>query len=97
MTEHIDRSDDVEITSIEGNPTPEERVAAERALRRLIEREHRDRAVSLWRRAGRAQGRRLGTLDYMDRFAAEEAWRLSARFAFGGREYQGRNGRGDTK
>ena len=36
-------------------------------------------------------------LDYRDRFTHEDAWRLSTRFPFGGREYPGRNGRGDTK
>jgi hypothetical protein len=35
--------------------------------------------------------------DYRDRFSAEDAWRLSARFPFGGREYAGRHGRGDAK
>ena len=36
-------------------------------------------------------------LDYRDRFAKDDAWRLSARFPFGGREYPGLNGRADAK
>jgi len=35
--------------------------------------------------------------DYRDRFTRDDAWRLSTRFPFGGREYPGRVGRGDTK
>ncbi|HET7483139.1 MAG TPA: hypothetical protein VFK89_09800 [Actinomycetota bacterium] len=59
--------------------------------------ERRARATSLWLRAARSQGRRLGMLDYRDRFAKDDAWRLSARFPAGGREYSGRYGRGDAK
>jgi hypothetical protein len=51
----------------------------------------------VWKRAGRAQGRRLGNFDYRDRFDSADAWRLSTRFPFGGREYPGLNGRGDAK
>ena len=87
----------VEIVSIKGTPTDQERTAIVVALRELAEQERHNRAPSTWRRAGRAQGRRLGMFDYRDRFSAEDAWRLSARFAFGGREYQGLNGRGDAK
>ena len=97
MTEHIDQPGDVEITSISGNPTDEERAAIEVALADIIEREHRARAASIWRRASRSQGRRLGMSDYRDRFEVADAWRLSARFPFGGRKYQGLNGRGDAK
>jgi hypothetical protein len=35
--------------------------------------------------------------DYRDRFEAEDAWRLSARFPAGGREYPGLSGRGDAR
>jgi hypothetical protein len=35
--------------------------------------------------------------DYRDRFSSEDAWRLSARFPFGGREYSGLHGRGDAR
>jgi len=97
MTEHIDQPGDVEITSISGNPTGEERAAIRAALEDVIEREHRARAASIWRRASRSQGRRLGMSDYRDRFDSADAWRLSARFPFGGREYPGLNGRGDAK
>ena len=82
---------------ISGNATEEERAAIEAALEELIEAERRSRALSLWRRAGRAQGRRLGMTDYRDRFERDDAWRLSARFPFGGREYPGLVGRGDAK
>jgi hypothetical protein len=51
----------------------------------------------MWLRAARSQGRRLGMFDYRDRFDPADAWRLSTRFPFGGREYPGRGGRGDTK
>ena len=85
------------IVSIDGNATEEERAAVEAALAKLIEEERRAQAASLWKRAGRAQGRRLGNLDYRDRFDPADAWRLSTRFPFGGREYPGLNGRGDAK
>ena len=87
----------LEITSIKGAPTEEERAAIASALQELVQLERRGRAPSIWRRAGRAQGRRLGMFDYRDRFSAEDAWRLSARFPFGGREYPGLHGRGDAK
>ena len=87
----------LEIVSIEGNPTETEVAALKEALTRAAEAERRARAASIWRRASRAQGRRLGMYDYRDRFSHDEAWRLSARFPVGGREYAGRNGRGDAK
>ena len=82
---------------MDGSPTDEERAALEIALEELVERERRTLGASLWKRAGRAQGRRLGMYDYRDRFEAADAWRLSARFPAGGREYPGLNGRGDAK
>jgi len=97
MTEHLDKPDDLAIESISGHPSPSERAAIELALKELIESEHRSRALSIWRRASRSQGRRLGMGDYRDRFDPEEAWRLSLRFPNGGREYPGLNGRGDVK
>ncbi len=97
MTEHLDKPEDLTIESIAGNPSPAERAAIEVALKELIETEHRARAVSIWRRASRSQGRRLGMGDYRDRFDPDEAWRLSLRFPSGGREYPGLNGRGDAK
>ena len=97
MTEHVDKPSDLEIVAISGNPSAEERAAIEAALRERVERERRARAASVWRRASRAQGRRLGMNDYRDRFDEAEAWRLSARFPAGGREYPGLHGRGDAK
>jgi len=88
---------DLRIVSVDGEPTEAERVAIQAALEKLVEQERRVRAASLWKRAGRAQGRRLGNLDYRDRFSSDDAWRLSVRFPFGGREYPGLNGRGDAK
>ena len=85
------------IVSVDGNPTDEERTAIQAALTKMIEEERRARAASVWKRAGRAQGRRLGNFDYRDRFETADAWRLSTRFPFGGREYPGLNGRGDAK
>ena len=87
----------VEIASVRGNPSPAERRAIQRALEELIENERHGSALSVWRRASRAQGRRLGMTDYRDRFSPEDAWRLSARFPFGGREYPGLVGRGDAR
>lgn len=85
------------VVRIEGDPTEEEaRVIAE-ALEHLVDREREVRAASIWKRAGRSQGRRLGMFDYRDRFSSEEAWRLSTRFPFGGREYPGLLGRGDAR
>ena len=85
------------IVSVQGDPTETERAALEAALERMAETERTSRATSVWLRAGRSQGRRLGMSDYRDRFSHQDAWRLSTRFPFGGREYPGRNGRGDTK
>jgi hypothetical protein len=87
----------IEIVSIGGNPTEEEKVVVRRTLEGIVEAERRARATSVWLRAARSQGRRLGMSDYRDRFAPEDAWRLSVRFPFGGREYQGLIGRGDAK
>ncbi|MGH2746844.1 MAG: hypothetical protein ACRDKB_02820 [Actinomycetota bacterium] len=91
------RRNHLEVVSIDGNPTEVERAAIVEALERLVESERGARSASVWLRAGRAQGRRLGMYDYRDRFSPEEAWRLSARFPPGGREYPGLNGRGDAK
>ena len=92
-----DRAPKLELVSIEGDPTPEERAAVERALAEAVAAERRARGSSLWLRSGRAHGRRLGMYDYRDRFAHEDAWRLSVRLPAGGREYPGLNGRGDAK
>ena len=85
------------VVSVDGNPTDEERRALEAALEHLVDDEREARAVSIWKRAGRSQGRRLGMFDYRDRFSLEDAWRLSTRFPFGGREYPGLLGRGDAR
>jgi hypothetical protein len=87
----------LEFVSVSGSPSEEEKKAIQRALEDAVEEERAAQATSLWLRAARSQGRRLGMLDYRDRFSHEDAWRLSARFPFGGREYAGRYGRGDTK
>jgi hypothetical protein len=87
----------LELVSVSGSPSEEEQKAIQRALEEAVEAERAAQATSLWLRAARSQGRRLGMLDYRDRFSHEDAWRLSARFPFGGREYAGRYGRGDTK
>ena len=85
------------IVGVDGDPTPEEERAIAEALEHLVDREREVRASSIWKRAGRSQGRRLGMFDYRDRFTSEEAWRLSTRFPFGGREYPGLLGRGDAR
>ncbi|MDQ3783931.1 MAG: hypothetical protein M3360_03510 [Actinomycetota bacterium] len=87
----------LEVVSIDGRPDEAEKRAIARALEELAAREKAERTASVWLRAGRAQGRRLGMFDYHDRFEAADAWRLSTRFPFGGREYPGMNGRGDAK
>ena len=87
----------IEIEGVSPEPSDEERAVLEAALGELVERERRSASSSLWLRAARSQGRRLGMLDYRDRFAKDDAWRLSARFPLGGREYPGLNGRGDAK
>jgi hypothetical protein len=92
-----DKEDRIEALDIAGEPTPEEQRAILAALEEAIEHERQARSASLWLRSARAQGRRLGMLDYRDRFSTDDAWRLSTRFPFGGREYPGKNGRGDTK
>jgi hypothetical protein len=86
-----------EIVAIDGNPTEAERAAIEAALEDELEGERAAREPSLWLRAGRSQGRRLGMYDYRDRFAHEDAWRLSLRMPAGGREYPGLLGRGDAR
>ena len=85
------------VVSIDGEPTADERRALEAALEQLVTEERLARESSIWKRAGRSQGRRLGMSDYRDRFSAEDAWRLSTRFPFGGREYPGLLGRGDAR
>jgi hypothetical protein len=85
------------IVSVEGDPTAAEKQAIETALHRMVEQERAARSPSLWTRAGRAGSRRLGMFDYRDRFDRADAWRLSVRLPFGGREYGSRYGRGDTK
>ena len=87
----------LELVAIDGETTDAEKSALQAALDRMSENERRARASSVWLRAARSQGRRLGMFDYRDRFDSEDAWRLSARFPFGGREYPGLNGRGDAK
>ena len=92
-----DKRPRLELVSVAGDPSDDEKVTLQAALDRIHEQERQARSSSLWLRAARAQGRRLGMLDYRDRFAKDDAWRLSARFPFGGREYPGLNGRGDSK
>ena len=87
----------LELVSVHGQATDEERAAIVRALEQLAEAERQATSPSIWARSGRAQGRRLGMYDYRDRFSHEDAWRLSVRFPFGGREYPGLWGRGDAK
>lgn len=86
-----------EIISTDGDASETERAAVEEAVARSLEDERRATSTSVWLRAARGQGRRLGMYDYRDRFSHEDAWRLSARFPAGGREYPGLNGRGDAK
>ncbi|HVM34259.1 MAG TPA: hypothetical protein VM784_02840 [Actinomycetota bacterium] len=85
------------LVAVDGEPTVEERSAAGAALEEMVDDERWRASLSIWRRVARAQGRRLGNTDYRDRFAPEDAWRLSARLPFGGREYPGRAGRGDSR
>ena len=87
----------VRIEQVSPAPTDEERAVLEAALEEIVEHERQAKSSSLWLRAARSQGRRLGMLDYRDRFSKDDAWRLSARFPQGGREYPGLNGRGDAK
>ena len=87
----------LELVTVDGHPTEDERTAIEAALHEQIEDERWRGSLSTWRRMGRAQGRRLGNTDYRDRFSSEDAWRLSVRLPFGGREYPGKNGRGDSR
>jgi hypothetical protein len=87
----------LELVAVDGNPTEAEVKAAERVLEQMVETERAAATPSMWLRAARSQGRRLGMFDYRDRFDPADAWRLSTRFPFGGREYPGRGGRGDTK
>jgi hypothetical protein len=85
------------LVSIDGNATEAEREVVLAALEHLVDREREVREISIWKRAARSQGRRLGMSDYRDRFSREDAWRLSTRFPFGGREYPGLVGRGDAR
>lgn len=87
----------LEIVRIKGDPTEEEREEIAAVVTKLVRTERQENAPSLWARSGRAQSRRLGMFDYRDRFEQDDAWRLSVRMPFGGREYAGRNGRGDAK
>ena len=87
----------LEIVSAQGAPTGAERAAIAAALERIVDAERQAKAPSMWLRAGRAQGRRLGMYDYRDRIERDDAWRLSVRSPSGGREYVGRVGRGDSR
>ena len=87
----------LELVSVDGEITEEEQRSLQAALAKMAEDERRARQSSIWVRASRSQGRRLGMFDYRDRFSSADAWRLSTRFPFGGREYPGLNGRGDAK
>ncbi len=87
----------LELVEVSGGPSEEETKVIEAALVAAVEQERQATSSSLWLRGARAQGRRLGMMDYRDRFSREDAWRLSARFPFGGREYSGLHGRGDAK
>ena len=89
--------DRVVITEVIGGASEQERDVIHVALERMIEAERMAKNSSLWLRSGRAQGRRLGMFDYRDRFTHDDAWRLSVRMPFGGREYPGRLGRGDAR
>ena len=86
-----------ELVSIDGGAGDDETAAVIAAIDRMLEQERRAASSSLWLRAGRAQGRRLGMFDYRDRFSADDVWRLSVRLPFGGREYPGLLGRGDAR
>ncbi|MGH2819192.1 MAG: hypothetical protein ACRDJ5_00915 [Actinomycetota bacterium] len=88
---------DVEIVAIDGHPTPQEERALAHAVDQIVLTDRQARMPSMWLRAGRAQGRRLGMYDYRDRLDAADIWRLSARFPPGGREYVGLAGRGDAR
>lgn len=85
------------IVRIDGDPSAEERDEIQAVVSKLVRTEQQESTPSLWARSGRAQSRRLGMFDYRDRFSQDDAWRLSVRMPFGGREYPGRNGRGDAK
>ncbi len=87
----------VEIVSIDGDPAPDERRAIAEAVEQIVLTDRQARTPSMWLRAGRAQGRRLGMSDYRDRLSGVDTWRLSVRFPPGGREYPGLNGRGDAR
>lgn len=91
------RSKRLTLVSVDGEPTEDEVAAIEAALEDQIDDERWRSTLSTWRRVGRAQGRRLGNTDYRDRFSNDDAWRLSTRLPFGGREYPGKYGRGDSK
>ena len=93
----IEKRPRLHLVSVDGKPSAEEQRVIEGALEHVIEQERISRTSSVWLRAARSQGRRLGMIDYRDRFSHEDAWRLSTRFPFGGREYPGLNGRGDAK
>ena len=85
------------LVAVDGEPTEIEVQVVQAALERVVDQERTASQPSMWLRAGRSQGRRLGMFDYRDRFASADAWRLSVRFPYGGREYPGRYGRGDAK
>jgi hypothetical protein len=87
----------LEIVSVTPKPNAQERAALQGALEQIAASEKRSRAASVWLRASRARGRKLGMYEYRDRFDAAEAWRLSLRFPTGGREYQGKPGRADAR
>jgi hypothetical protein len=92
-----DASPKIELVAVSGDPTEDEKELIRKSIENIVETERRARSSSVWLRSSRSQGRRLGMSDYRDRFTHEDAWRLSVRFPFGGREYQGLLGRGDAR
>jgi hypothetical protein len=87
----------LEVVSATGEATDAELRVVLHALERYVESQRVAGTASVWLRAARAQGRRLGMFDYRDRFSHEDVWRLSIRFPYGGREYPGLHGRADAR
>lgn len=88
------------ISSIEGNPTPDEEAAILEALELLLARGRRSQGaaprMSAWVLAGRLAARRSGILDARTALG-QRSWPATAGIPWRGRPFESRAGRGDSQ
>ncbi len=89
-----------DVSSVRGNPTPDEESAVLEALEELLDREQEDvgsvASTSAWTLSGRLAARRGGILDARTALG-RASWRVSARLPWTGRAHNSRPGRSDSR